>query len=355
MTRSLTIRKRQKAKAPPPLPEDLVQPEEPSLLAIPYASTTTSSPPVQLAPARIPPNSPSTLCASPPSPAKPMSSPSSSMYPSSTHSTHSAVLPETADSGILAPFPPPGPARARQSTTAGRKRSSAHAATEAWDDAYGVSGSTYEVEAEYELPAYLGPHIIGSERDEDQPAELFAMPPPQLHQVIGTGTGPIHPVAFSSGKSSQCAETESVVTTPRRKKKRSFWGTFRLGGKQSAKSCSGEEPPPLLSGNTTRHSRLDSNADTIATEESPVTPDAACPWEEAVHGSGTPAKKTNCGVDVVSGKQDERGILDAAEVVVAGSRVDSHGYGSSHTIVVEIPGDSHFGNDFWARFPRRFI
>lgn len=239
---------------------------------------------------------------------------------------------------------------------AGRKRSSVHAATEAWDDVYGAPGPTYEVEAENELPAYLGPHIIGSERDEDQPAELFATPPPRLHQAVGTGS--IHPVAFSSGKNSQCAETESVVMTPRKKKKRSFWGTFRLGGKQSVKSSSGEEPPPLLSENaTTRHSRLDSNTDTLVTEESAVMPDAACPWE-AVHGNGMPAKKTSCGVDVVSRKQDERGILDAAEVV-AGSRVDSHGYGSNqelcHTIVVEIPGDSRFGNDFWARFPRRFI
>ncbi|GAB0138059.1 hypothetical protein EsDP_00006306 [Epichloe bromicola] len=355
MTRSLTIRKRQKAKTPPPLPEDLIHPGERSLLAIPNASKATSSPPVQLAPARIP-NSPSTLCASPPLPAKPMSSSSSSMYPSSTHSTHSTVLPESAHSSIYSPFAPPGPVRAHPSAMAGRKRSSVHAAKETWDDVYGGPGPTYEVEAENELPAYLAPHIIGSERDEDQPAELFATPPPRLHQVVATAS--IHTVAFSSRKNSQCAETESVPTTPRKKKKRrSFWGTFRLGGKQSVKSSPGEEPPLSLSGNTTRHSRLDSNTDTLATEESAVTPDAACPWE-AVHGNDMPAKKTNCSVNVVSREQDERGTLDPEEVV-AGSRADSHECGSNpelcHTIVVEIPGDHHFGNDFWARFPRRFI
>ncbi|KAG5978282.1 hypothetical protein E4U55_006295 [Claviceps digitariae] len=343
MARSLSIRRRGMVKASPSPPAGR-RSDELSLLAIPYSSTKTSEPPIQMAPVVKSPMSPSTLCSNPPSPTKPIST-TSSIYPDSTHST---VVPDSPHSSILSPFP------ARDDLNdpsvmpgGGEKPSSGYAVTQVWEDIYDASTTTYVAEPENELPAYLGPHIIETERDEDQPAELFAVPstPPSFsarpsaqQSAAGARTHNTHPATWSSPEHSRCPESQSMLRTL--KKKSRFWGTLRLGRRTSIAPPENEplEPPY----EHTRNVRLGSNTDTVTTEESVVTPlDEVCPWETS---HGPPG-----GGEFVKEKSqlgDGRDILDDA--------VDGDGVPEElcHTLAVDIPRDSHFGDEFWAKFPQ---
>ncbi|KAG6001831.1 hypothetical protein E4U54_000978 [Claviceps lovelessii] len=345
MARSLSIRRRGMAKAAPSPPARR-QSDELSLRAIPYTSTTRSDPPFQLVPVKTA-VSPSRPCSSPPSPTKPIST-TSSIYPDSTHST---VVPDSPHSSILSPFParddPKDPSSVMSGGGGGGKRSSAYAAAQIWEDIYDASATIFVAEPENQLPAYLAPHIIYSERDEDQPAELFAAPstpplssspslPPAQQALTGRGS---HAAAWPTPENSKCAEAQSMLRTL--KKKSRFWGTLRLGKRQSIAIPENEPPPPLSSPpyEHTRGVRLGSNADTVTTEDSVVTPaDEVCPWET----SHAPSDRSGFGKDQL---EDGTGILEA------------HGVHQEllHTIAVDIPRDSRFGDEFWAKFPRCFI
>ncbi|KAG6031071.1 hypothetical protein E4U41_007708 [Claviceps citrina] len=335
MTRSLTIRKRRVAKEPlPPPPED-TQSDDLSLIAVPYSSTETSDPPIPLIPVQSP-TSPSTVCPSPPPATGPKpKSFTSSVYPDSTHST---VLPGSAHSSILSP----SPATETKSPfeVPGVERSLTYAVTTqvspVWEDIYDTSGTAYQAEPENELPAYLGPHIISSEREEDQPAELFAMPSTPSPPRQAT-TARIQPVAYSSRPESRIIETQSMMG----KKIRRFWGTLRLGRKQSVTPPGSEPPSPMFE--HTRSTRLGSNTDTITTEESVATPDGAGPWE-GLHVALDGA--------VAAKEREGGGILDAADEMAGCQTVDQE---LCHSIAVQIPQDSHFGAEFWGKFPRQFI
>ncbi|KAG5987300.1 hypothetical protein E4U52_007716 [Claviceps spartinae] len=338
MSRSLSVRKRRMAKAPPS-PPYCRKSDELSLVTVPYSSTILSDPPVQLMSVKTP-MSPSTMCSNSSSPTKPVSA-ASSIYPDSTQST---VVPSSPQSSILAPFPAREPVTTSEKT--GEKCISIYTPSLDWEDVYDDSETAFVAEPENQLPAYLAPHIIPSTRDEDQPKELFAMQSKLSSSMVRSAPAVMpgrlrHPLPWSSGKNSPSATESQSMLTGWKQKQRRFWGTFRLGKKQNGDHPEKESLPSPLEESTGRH-RLDSNTDTVTTEESVETPNEVCPWETQDALSGT---------TVVVEAQDGKGIFDAADGVAECQENQKLG----HTIVVDIPGDTYFGNEFWAKFPRCFI
>ncbi|KAG6010302.1 hypothetical protein E4U21_007351 [Claviceps maximensis] len=334
MARQLSVRKRRMAKAIP-LPPAGRQSDELSLLAIPYTSTTTSDPPFHLVPVKAPMSPSTPFDSNPLCPTAPIST-TSSIYPDSTHST---VVPDSPHSSILSPFPARDNLKDPAVISTGWKRISTHTVKHAWEDIYDASATTYVAEPENALPAYLGPHIIDSERDEDQPAELFAMPstPPSSSRPSAqqAKTGAL--LATETSETSKYPERQSELRTLRKKIR--FWGTLRLGKRQSI-AVPENEPPLSPPYEHTRVVRLDSNTDTVTTEESVGTlVDEVCPWETS---PGPPEENGS-----VKGRFEHgRGILDAAGGMHQELR---------HTIAVDIPRDIQFADEFWAKFPRCFI
>ncbi|KAG5951365.1 hypothetical protein E4U53_003262 [Claviceps sorghi] len=336
MARSLSIRKRHMAKAASSPPAGRRQSDELSLLAIPYSSTVSSDPPFQLVPDK-PSGSPSTSYANPPSPIEPIST-TSSIYPGSTHST---LVPDSPHSSVLSPLPAceleDASEKPDETVGGGLKRSSVYAVTQVWEDMYNASTVTFVAEPENELPAYLGPHIISSQGDGDQPTELFDVPstPASRPSAQRAMTGRTSTTAWPSVENIKCADTQTPLRTL--KKKGRFWGTLRLGRRQSIALPETEPPSP-----PPEHARgpgLGSNTDTVTTAGSVMTPD------EAVSRATSHGPRDATGV--VKG-QDGRGILHAADGV-------HQDQGLGHIIEVNIPRDSDFGGEFWAEFPRCFI
>ncbi|CCE29722.1 uncharacterized protein CPUR_03569 [Claviceps purpurea 20.1] len=338
MSRSLSVRKRRMAKAPVS-PPYCRKSDELSLVAVPYSSTISSDPPAQQMSVKTP-MSPSTLCSRSSSPTKPVSA-ASSIYPDSTQST---VVPSSPHSSILALFPARDPVTTYIAT--GEKCISIYTPTLDWEDVYDDSETVFVAEPENQLPAYLAPHIIPSTRDEDQPKELFAMPSKMSSSMARSAPVVMpgrlhHPPPWPSEKNSPSAtETPSMLTGWKQKQRR-FWGTFRLSKKQNGDHPEKESLPSPLEESTGRD-RLDSNTDTVTTEESIETPNEVCPWETQDALSGT---------TIVVEAQDGKGILNAADGVADCQENQKLG----HTIVMDIPGDACFGNEFWAKFPRCFI
>ncbi|KAG5927537.1 hypothetical protein E4U42_002114 [Claviceps africana] len=344
MARSLSIRKRRMAKAASSPPTGRRQSDELSLFAIPYSSTMSSDPPFQLVPVK-PSTSPSTLCANPPSPIRPIST-TSSIYPDSSHST---IVPDSPHSSVLSPLPAcaledesekPGEGGDGDGVGVGvgvGKRSSVYAVTKVWESIYNASTVTFVAEPENELPAYLGPHIISSEGDENQPTELFDVPSMTASrpspQRAATDRTPA--AAWPSGENSRYAEMQTTSRTL--KKKSRFWGTLRLGRRRSIALPDNDAPSPPSE--HTREARLGSNTDTVTTAGSVMTPDEAASGEIS---HGLPDR-----TGVVKG-QDGGGILDAADGVHQHRDL-------GHIIEVDIPRDSGLGDEFWAAFPRCFI
>ncbi|KAG5968002.1 hypothetical protein E4U58_002045 [Claviceps cyperi] len=338
MSRSLSVRKRRMVKTPPS-PPCCRKSDELSLVAVPYSSTILSDPPVQLMSVKTP-MSPSTLCSNSSSPNKPVSA-ASSIYPDSTQST---VVPSSPHSSILAPFPARDPGTTSVAT--GEKCMSIYTPSLDWEDVYDDSETAFVAEPENQLPAYLAPHIIHSTRDEDQPKELFAMPSKLSSSMVRSAPVVMpgrlrHPPPWPSEKNSPPATETQSMLTGWKKKQRRFWGTFRLSKKQNDDQHEKESSYSPLEESIGRD-RLESNTDTVTTEESVKTPNEVCPWETQDALSGT---------TVVAEAQDGKVILDEADGVADCQENPKLG----HTIVVDIPGDAHFGNEFWAKFPRCFI